>query len=64
MEIFASFHMGGHSYRKGLLHLEAIVFYNSSYFFKYEAHGQWFADLSKTAIAYQQIPCNIPPVLL
>ena len=30
---------------------------------KQEAHGPRFAHLSKTAIAYLQMPCNILPVL-
>ena len=30
---------------------------------KQEANGPWFAHLSKTAIAYLQMPCNFLPVL-
>ena len=30
---------------------------------KQETHGPWFAHLSKTAIAYLQMPCNILPTL-
>ena len=39
-------------------HNEGVILY-----IKQEAHGPQFAHLSKTAIAYLEMPCNILPVL-